>query len=226
MAGKLSITVPEGQSNVFQTAFFLVLDTNSTLTQDVVTSCKGRLCCFNCVQPIEGQVYMYPVECDSETGYLVCNPLPHCRPGCALRSVYGSRNVHTLLSLFVLMYGDDVRCSPPRELLFMPGGMSLEEYHGQPPHSVWQVEDGNITRALLAPVYLSHAVMRDYKLAPNARKVIEQHTSHKPVLKLYHLTESVSAKTVEINQDTEQEDNDEAAEFSDTVRSDEDDDLS
>ena len=218
---EVPITVPDG--DVFQTAFFLVLDTSSTLTQEMVTSCKGRLRCFNCTRPIEGQVYMYPVERNSDTGHLVCNPLPHCRPGCALRSVYSSRNVHTLLTLFVLMYGDDVRCAPPREFLFLSGGMSLDEYHGQPPQSVWQLEDGNITRTFLAPVYVSHAVTQDYKLAPNARVAIEQHADRKSVLTLYHPNKT--GPTDHTARDLEQDDNEDVVDFSDPARSDEDDDL-
>jgi hypothetical protein len=106
--------------------FFLLLNAGSLYTRDLVDRCEGRLCCFNCTRPIVGKVFFFPEQAAGDK--FVCSALPHCRVECAHRTVEDRRTNHDLKTLFYLMHGT-VRCAPSRTLLYMPGKLSVDDYH-------------------------------------------------------------------------------------------------
>ena len=100
-----------------------------TYTPETITSAAGSVSCYNCTMKIKDRIYFYPTRVDNFQSFMMA-PIPHCRPACALRTIVDKRPTYNELSLFFAFYGPDVKCAPPRSLLYIPnGGMSLEEYH-------------------------------------------------------------------------------------------------
>ena len=117
------------QSDIAAIHFHVILMTGKLYTQEQIDCCQGAFHCFNCTRPIEGKMIFYPTQLTIINEFEV-NPIPHCRPACAYRSVQDlPTNKNKLLNLFFLMYGPHIVCAPPRFLLFIPGGLTLEEYH-------------------------------------------------------------------------------------------------
>ena len=154
----------------------LVLTSGAHYTQDLISRCTGALRCYNCTQSIDNHVYFYPVEYTKHSEF-VCSPLPHCRAACALRTVYDTVDNHNLLTVFVLMYGDSVYAAPPRQLLYVPGGMDTATYHTTiEQHTVMQIEPPNI-RSFFAPIYVSSAIMEKYTLRVDSIEQVTRDTN-------------------------------------------------
>ena len=155
------------------THFYLILRSGQHYTQDLITSCRSRLRCYNCSAPIENQVYFYPSDYTKFSEFICC-PIPHCRPGCALRTLQDLPNHHDLLSNFYLMYGAHIICAPPRFLLYTPGGVDLEQYHRMmDTNLVVQDEPPNV-RSFLAPTYVSCTFMQGHQLVKDVVTLIEE----------------------------------------------------
>jgi hypothetical protein len=150
--------------------FFLIHDAGANYTEDIVKNCQNRFKCFNCNQFIEKQIYFYPQEY-TQLGDFICSPIPHCGKPCTLRTVSDIPNNSNLLSNFFLMYGPNVYCAPPRECLYLPGGLSLEQYHNM---GKTQIEcDSLEVRSYLAPKYYSITMFENHQLVDESKKVIE-----------------------------------------------------
>ena len=153
--------------------FFLMLNAGVHYTQEQVEHCNGYYDCYNCGRAIMENVYMYPEEITarSET---ICSPLPHCRPSCCLRTVEDIPNNHDLKACFFFMYGGNIRCAPPRMLLYIPGRLTLEEYHDTIDNSLVVQQETNIVRSFMAPTFLSCTFLKDHQLVPDVMALIEE----------------------------------------------------
>jgi hypothetical protein len=168
----------ESKKYTFQTKegsfhFFLALNSGANYSQEIISNCKGSLSCFNCSKPIEKQIYFYPTEY-TKIGEFLCSPIPHCRPGCCLRSVQDHQNNYDLLSNFYLMYGSNVVCAPPRFLLYVPGGLTHEKYHHTLDDNLVVQEETSIVRSYLAPVYVSCTFLKGHQLVKDVISLIEE----------------------------------------------------
>ena len=64
------------------------------------------------------------------------------------------------MSTWILVYGSDVRPVPDRMLLYLPGGMKLEQYHAQADVGVvYEIEKSDCVRSFIAPVYVSASLL-------------------------------------------------------------------
>lgn len=153
--------------------FFLVFNPGTHFTQEEVKDCKGDRLCFNCSQPIVGPIYFYPTEY-TKLEEIICSPIPHCRPACALRSVTDIKNNFDLLSNFFLMYGPDISCAPPRMLLYVPGGLTIAQYHSMINDGLIVHEECQIVRSFLAPVYMSCTFLQGHQLVTDVVSLIEE----------------------------------------------------
>ncbi len=150
--------------------FFLVHDTGANYTEEIVKNCLGKISCFNCNRSIQGQIYFYPQEY-TQLGDFICSPIPHCSKPCALRTISDISNNSNLLSNFFLMYGPNVECPPPRECLYLPGGLTLEQYHNM--EGIRIESDSREVRAFLAPKYYSITMFKNHQLVDESKKIIE-----------------------------------------------------
>jgi hypothetical protein len=150
--------------------FFLIHDAGANYTEDIVKNCQNSFKCFNCNKSIEKQIYFYPQEY-TQLGDFICSPIPHCSKPCVLRTISDIPNNSNLLSNFFLMYGPNVNCAPPRECLYLPGGLTLEQYHSM---DEIRIEiDSREVRSFLAPKYYSITMFKNHQLVDESKKIIE-----------------------------------------------------
>jgi hypothetical protein len=152
--------------------YFLIHDAGAHYTPEIVKNCKSRYRCYNCSQPIENQIFFYVLDYDT-MGQFTCSPIPHCCEECALRTITDIPNNSDLLSNFFLMYGPTISCPPPRVLLFLPGGLSLEQYHECAAKNVRIEEDSLQVRSFLAPKYYSVTMFENHQLVQVAKDIID-----------------------------------------------------
>lgn len=155
--------------------FFLRLDAGKNYDQETVLKCRGKYRCLNCSRAIQEAIYFYPIEYTKKAEF-VCDPAPHCRSSCALRSAMDTKNNFDLNSIFYLMYGANVVCAPPRRLLYLPGGPSVEEYHKMIDDSMVVNEETKQLRSFIAPVYFSCTFLKNHQLVPDVTSLIEEVT--------------------------------------------------
>jgi hypothetical protein len=103
----------------------------------------------------------------------MCNPLPHCRLACCRRTVQDIPNNFDLLGAFYLMYGACEGCAPPRMLLFVPGGLTIDEYHQAVDDGLVMAQERPDVRAFISPVHLSCTPLKNHRLMPNSLAMIE-----------------------------------------------------
>lgn len=153
--------------------FFLVLTVGKNYNVEDVKQCNGLFNCYNCTRPIMEQMYFYPTE-SAIYDTFICSPIPHCSPSCCLRTLNDLSNNGSMKELFYLFYGGDVICAPPRSLLFIPGGLSVEEYHSKCETN--QVVDcqSKIIRFFIAPMYVSSSCVENFQLITDTRAFIEE----------------------------------------------------
>ena len=61
------------------------------------------------------------------------------------------------------------------ELLFLPGGLTLEQYHAAiDEKKVVQPHNGKMVKAFLAPTYYSCTIFKDHQLSKDAQDIIEE----------------------------------------------------
>ena len=147
---------------------YFYLELASEYKADELVECRGRYRCFNCSRPIQGAVFLYPTRQDNHENF-TCSAIPHCRAACALRTVHDLQNHADLITLFHLMYGVDVTPAPPRLLLYVPGGITLAQYHDFADKQLVINQECNNVRSFLAPSclsssFLSCAFMQQYQL--------------------------------------------------------------
>lgn len=143
-------------------------------TQEMLRQCRGILKCYNCNQSIEGRVFLFPVEYKTTEKLFVCSPIPHDTPSCALRTLYDLPNNFDMLSAFFMLYGNNVHPAPPRLLLYVPHGLSLEQYHEQAHHGNVIQHDCSQIRSMVAPSVFTSVLFPHFKLTESAKDFINQ----------------------------------------------------
>lgn len=147
---------------------------NSPYTEQLIEACNGALNCYNCARSIRTRVWFYPEMYNVQTMEATCNPRPHCRTECALRTVHDIANNGDLKCYFTLFYGHNVHCAPPRTLLYIPGGMTNEQYHESIDAKVSiEILPPNI-KSFIAPVYVSSTCLADKQLVPDIVSLIDE----------------------------------------------------
>lgn len=178
--------------------FYLIMRADDNYTEEDVSNCQGQHDCHNCGRPIFGPICFYPEKIDAKTREPTCNPTPHCRPGCAYRTLQDLENNSDLLTHFFLIYGPDVTCAPPRFLLTIPGVLTpepkrfpeesltawktrrqklrWERYHQIMDDQLVVQKECSYIRSLKAPVYLSCTLFHNHQLVPDTVAYIYETT--------------------------------------------------
>lgn len=153
---------------------FFYLRHDSPYTQDLITNCNHRLHCFNCNRSIATQVWFAPIELTKQEEFVV-DALPHCRKECALATTLSRTNNADRLACFYMMYGPQVRCAPPREILYVPNGCSMQRYHEMIDENlVMDLHTSSQIRSFVAPMYLSGAIFNDNVISSQALEFSKQ----------------------------------------------------
>lgn len=160
-------------SSVGQSHFYIVLTVGKHYTPEEIENCNGKYLCYNCGRPIPKRIYFYPTK-QNHIDVMMMIPIPHCRRECVYRTVQDMPNNDHVLPLFFLFYGPDVICAPPRFLLFVPGGLTIEEYHQIIDNQIVISEEKNGFKMFLAPVYLSCTLFKDHQLVEEAVSLIDE----------------------------------------------------
>ena len=142
---------------------------------DTIMNCKGNHSCYNCSCPIHGRIYFIPVSFD-KFGQPTFSPLSHCGKSCVLRTcVDMSMKYENYLSFFYRFYGHNVKCAPPRGLLYIPNGMTKEQYVDTlDEDTVYEFEEPNIL-PFFAPVVVSHTLLNKNQVDDGTKMVIDEH---------------------------------------------------
>lgn len=164
---------PRFKTPISDTHFLLILKPD-LMTQESISDCKGEYRCLNCGRLIFGPIYFVPERYNPQTNEPTCKAIPHCRKSCVYRTVHDSHNNGDLLTNFFLMYGHDVVCAPPRLMLFIPGGYTLEDYHRVIDEGKVVEEQDNLVHAFLAPILIACTVQKDHQLLPDAVRYITE----------------------------------------------------
>jgi len=153
------------------THFYLVLS-SELYTKDLIENCNGRLACFNCTRPIAERVYFFPTRFDEQATF-ECSQIPHCRSQCMMRTVLTLPNNFDLLTNLFNMYGDTT-AAPPRELLYIPGGVTLDRYHQLIEEGVvMELEPPNV-QSFIGPIFMSSAVLRNHQMVESSHQALER----------------------------------------------------
>jgi hypothetical protein len=153
--------------------YHLTMSSDTMYTDSMIQNCNGRLRCYNCARTITGEIFFYP-ERFTQTNEFECNPLPHCRPSCARRTVQDISNHFDLLSIFYLMYPREIVCAPPRLLLYLPGGLTIERYHDTiDKNNSLEVEQLTRVRTVLSDVIVSGITLNDYQIEGELLQMVD-----------------------------------------------------
>lgn len=165
-----AISLPPHES---RPAYRIILQPSYTIEE--VLQANGRFSCGQCDRPIHGRIYFYPKK-QLTTGEFVCDPVPFCRPECALAAVNESPQRFDLLAVFALMYGVAVLAAPHRRLLKVKGGLTLEAYHAAIDARRMYTEDSDVVVQLLAPLYITCCLMdpATHQPVPSALRLLEE----------------------------------------------------
>lgn len=170
------------------TFFYLVH--HSHYTQELIDDCRSRLHCFHCGRAIVGRVRFFPLEFTKQD-VPVMDQLPHCRPECAKATCSLRANNMNLISCFHLMYGPNVQCAPPREILYLPNGVSMQRFHEMiDEHLVMDLQQDTNVKAMMAPVYLSGCIFNNNVIPLEAQSALKS-MIHEPPAILTHSTQSM-----------------------------------
>jgi hypothetical protein len=153
--------------------FFLVFTPGENYTQEGIENCEGTKNCYNCNILIKEKIFFYPIAY-TKVGVPVCSPIPHCRPECVLQTIDCVPNNHDLKTNFYMMYGPNYTSAPPRFLLYVPGGLTLEEYHNTIDDNLTIVEEEKGVRSFLAPMYISCTFLKNHQLVKDVISLVEE----------------------------------------------------
>jgi len=162
------------ESNVTSFHFYLILRAGVHYTEEDVLQCQGKYKCCNCTRPIMGQIYFYATEFDCQTNEPTCNPIPFCRPECVYRFLQDLPNNADLLTNFFLLYGHNIICAPERFLLFVPGGLTNEEYHKVIDDQLVLQSHPSYIRGCFGPVFISCTLFKDHQLVPDTIAFLDE----------------------------------------------------
>jgi hypothetical protein len=165
---KFKLVTPVGKTH-----FYLVLTVGKNFTPEEVSNCQHKYNCYNCVSSIEKQIFFYPIQNAIHNSF-ICSPIPHCSPECCLRTITDLMNNQNLKELFFLLYGGSIVCAPPRSLLYVPGGYTIEEYHATSANNqVVTVESTSNIQGFLAPLYVGSCMIDP----DNGYKMVTEHAA-------------------------------------------------
>jgi hypothetical protein len=132
----------------------------SDYSEDELYQCRGRYSCTNCDRAIATRIFLMPKK-QTREGKMYYDAAPYCRVACVYRGLLEMKNHFDYLSLFVLVYGAHVRPAPPRRLLKIKGGLSLEAYHQAiEGDRQWTEEATEHIRPFVCPVYMTSTLMQ------------------------------------------------------------------
>jgi hypothetical protein len=78
------------------------------------------------------------------------------------------------------MYGD-MDAAPARELLFLPGGLTLDKYHELTDrHVAIELEPPNV-QSFVGPIFLSYSVLSDHQMVASSLQALEKLASQSAV---------------------------------------------
>lgn len=162
------------KSDLKMAHFYLILQRGHLYTDAEIENCQGKYRCANCIRPIPGRIYFVPVKLRHPTQEAECEATPYCRAECVYRAVQDRKANHDLITNFGLVYGLEIRCAPPRFLLFGPGALTADQYHQLIDDGLTvQEEDPNI-RSFLGPTFVSVSLLgADHQLVPEVRAFID-----------------------------------------------------
>ena len=127
--GAVQQKVPQTKHRVIQYNDVVQIHIKDIFSDDMIHNCQGKCQCYNCNRPIQGRICFRPLSLNAMEQIMV-SPIPHCSPSCVMRSIKdGSYDAQDHMMLFYILYGKDVVCAPPRALLYLPGGLTLDQYH-------------------------------------------------------------------------------------------------
>lgn len=168
-------------NNVASKHVIILFTPGTHYTNEIISNCGGKYRCYNCQRWITEQIFFYPTEYQLEEDTFLCSAIPHCAKHCALRTVHDVPNNFDLLSVFFLLYGSGVICAPPRYLLYVPGGLSIEEYHQFVQQGQVLNSESRLIRSFIAPMYISSTLLSGYQLNPMVVNMVDNdlnnHTS-------------------------------------------------
>lgn len=153
--------------------FLLVLQCGHLYTAEDLADAQGRYRCYNCSRPIHGPIYLLPERFNPQTNEPTCRPIPHCRTSCVYRTVQDLPNNGDLLTNLFLMYGHDMVCAPPRFLLYVPGGFTLDQYHEAIDQRRTYETNDPLIHVFVAPLLVSCTIQHDHQLLPEAVDYID-----------------------------------------------------
>lgn len=162
------------KSDLKMVHFYLILQRGHLYTDAEIENCQGKYRCANCTRPIPGRIYFLPVKLVHPTQEAECEATPYCRDSCVYRAVQDRKANDDLIIVFGLVYGLNVRCAPPRFLLYGPKALTVDEYHQLIDDGLTvQEEDPNI-RSFLGPTFVSVSLLgSDHQLVPEVRAFID-----------------------------------------------------
>jgi hypothetical protein len=144
---------------------------------ELVSPAPERLCvdneCFNCNRPLSSvpDVHYTPVAVSGAD--FTYGPWPHCRPECVMRTAYDTPcNSTEAIRLAYMRYGKSICPAPPRILLFLSSGVTLEQYHTLIDHKlVIHHESVDDIWSFPAPMYSSESFFGPYVPAVTPKDV-------------------------------------------------------
>lgn len=151
--------------NINNKTIHAFLEWQISYSPEEIEDCKGKYNCYNCQIPVN-RIYFYPTLYNKHEQFGCC-AWPHCSPSCTLRTVLDLPNHENLITYHFLMYGI-VQPSPPRFMLYVPGGVSLPQYHELTANNVVIQQDSKHVRSFLCPSYVSSSYMPNFQMSEAA----------------------------------------------------------
>lgn len=160
------------ETSVCENPVFFYMEHHSVYTQEEVENCQGRRLCFHCGDKIMKRIEFFPIKYTKQEDVYV-SPIPHCRLECAFATVCSRTNNSDLIANFRSMYGCDILSAPPRELLFIQGGITMKKFHEMIDQKiVIELHPTNFVHAFIAPLYTSGSIFANNILPSKVQEVI------------------------------------------------------
>lgn len=145
---------------------FLAIDGHQ-FTKEEILNANKQFPCYNCGRRFDGLIHFRITErTNSQTTY-GCSPIPHCREACVARTVTDLKMNAAAKALHYEVYGGVEPVAPPRMLLYIRGGLTLEQYHQTIDNGLTIIEEEQkpnthevMIRSFPAPMYFSASMLK------------------------------------------------------------------
>jgi len=154
--------------------FFLILTAGVHYTQEDILEAKGKYKCYNCSRPIMKEIYFMVEHVAHQTQKPILNVIPHCRDSCLYRTIQDIPNNSELLTNFFLVFGHDIICAPERFLLYIPGGLDIDQYHHCIDEKLVIQKQSVMIRGVFSPVYISSYMFTAHQLHPETVAFLDE----------------------------------------------------